>query len=103
MRNCIEPNCTDRAFGTKAKVKVRAKLWTNSTDEEDDQGSLWKSELEGKQPEELASLEAPDDGGEWCSPKRNRITRWRKREDQRPTFHYLAEDDEEQVSGGLNH
>ena len=57
----------------------------------------------GEEPEELASLEAPDDEGEWCWPKRNRIMRWRKREDQRPTFHHLAEDDgEEQALGSLN-
>ena len=37
-------------------------------------------------------------------PKLNRITRWNKREDQRPTFHNLAEDDgEEQASRSLNH
>ena len=41
--------------------------------------------------EDLASLEAPDDEGGWCWPKRNRITRWGKRENQRPTFHYFAE------------
>ena len=36
--------------------------------------------------------------------KRNRVTRRRKRKDQRPTFHDFAEDDEEeQASGGLNH
>ena len=36
-------------------------------------------------------------------PKRNRSTRWRKREELRPTFHNLAEDDEEeQASAGLN-
>ena len=58
----------------------------------------------GKVNLRLASLEAPDDEGDWCRSKRNRITRWGKREDQRPTFHYLAEDDkEEKASGGLNH
>ena len=31
--------------------------WTNSKDEEDNQGSAWESELEGEKPEELASLE----------------------------------------------
>ena len=42
------------------------------------------------------------ENGVW--PIRNRITRWRKRVDQRPTFHYFPEDDEEeQVSGGLDH
>ena len=70
-------------------------------DEEDDQGSSWESEP-GEKPEELACLEALDDEGEWCWPKRNRITTWRKREDEVPLFHYLAEDDgEEQACGGL--
>ena len=32
-------------------------------DEEDDQGSSWKSELEEEKPEELACLEALDDEG----------------------------------------
>ena len=66
---------------------------TNIIDEEEDQGS-WESETEGEKAEELASLEAPDDEGEWC---------WGKRMDPRPAFHYFAEDDEDgQVSGGLN-
>ena len=30
--------------------------WTNSIDEEDDQGSSWESEPEGEQSEELASF-----------------------------------------------
>ena len=37
---------------------------------------------------------------EWCWPKRNRITKCGKREDLRPTFHYLAEDDGEEQSSG---
>ena len=50
------------------------------------------------------SLETPDDEGEWCWPRRNRITRWRRRVRPRPAFHHLAEDDEDlQASGGLNH
>ena len=78
--------------------------WTNGIDEEEDQGSSWESELEGDKAEEPASLEARDDEGEWCWPRRNRITRWIMRMDPRPAFHYLAEDDEEeQVSGGLGH
>ena len=68
--------------------------WTNSTDEADNQGSSWETEFEEEKPEELASLEEQNDEGEWCWPKRNRITRWRERVDERPTFHYLAEDDE---------
>ena len=72
--------------------------------EEEDQGSSWKSGPEGKRAEELASLEAPDDEGEWCWPRKNRITTSGKRVDPRPAFHYLAEGDEdEHVSGGLNH
>ena len=76
--------------------------WTNRIDEEDEQSSSWESELEGEKPQEFASSEAPDDEGEWCWPKRNRTG---KREDHRPTFHYLAEDDgDEQASGSLlNH
>ena len=63
--------------------------WANRKDEEDDQPS-WEIELEGENAEELASLEAPDDEGEWCLPKksrvtrRNRITRWNRRVDPRP-------------------
>ena len=78
--------------------------WSNSTDEEDDQGSSWESELEGEITEELASLETPDAEGECCWPRRNRITGWRRRVVPRPAFHYFAEDDEEvQASGGLKH
>ena len=46
-----------------------------TTDEAEDHGSSWDSEPEGEEAEELASLEAPDDEGVWCWPKRNRITR----------------------------
>ena len=78
--------------------------WTNSIDEEDDQGSSWESEPEAEGSEELASLKAPDDEGGWFWPKGNRISCWRKRADPSPTFDYLAEDDEEEhVPGGLNH
>ena len=46
----------------------------------------------------------PDEEGEWCWPKKSRVTRWGRRIDSRPAFHFLAEDDEgEQASGGLNH
>ena len=76
--------------------------WTNKIDEEDDHGSSWESELEGKEAEELVSLETPDEKGEWCWPRRNRITRWRRRMGPRPAFHNLAEDDEDdQASGSL--
>ena len=78
--------------------------WANSIDEEDDQTSSWESEPEGKKAEELTSLETPDEEGEWCWPRKNRITRWSRRVRPRPAFHYLAEDDEgEQASGVLNH
>ena len=71
--------------------------------EEDDQGSSWETQLEGEKAEELATLETLDDEGEWCWPRRNRITRWRRR-DPRPAFHYLAEvDEDEQAFVGLNH
>ena len=74
--------------------------WTNSTDEEDDQGSSLESDLEGENAEELASLmtresgagpegtESPDGESEWT-------------QGQHVTT--LAEDENEQVSGGLNH
>ena len=39
---------------------------TNSIDEEDDQTSSCESEPEGENAEELASLETPDEEGEWC-------------------------------------
>ena len=78
--------------------------WANSIDEEDDQTSSCESEPEGEKSEEEASLETRDEEGEWCWPKKGRVTRWRRRIDSRPAFHYLAEDDEgEQASGGLNH
>ena len=90
--------------GSKGHIGVKCPYkWSNTIDEEDDQGSSLGSEPEAGEPEYVASLEALDDDGEWCWSRRNRITRWRKREEQRPTFHYFAEDDgEEQTSGGLN-
>ena len=47
--------------------------WANSIDEEDDQTSSCESEPEGENAEELASLETPDEEGEW---KKSRVTRW---------------------------
>ena len=43
--------------------------------------------------------------GEWCWPKKGRVTRWGRRSDSRAAVHSLAEEDEEgeQASGGLNH
>ena len=76
----------------------------NGIDEEDDQTSSWESEPEGENAEELASLEMLDEEGEWCWPKKSRVTRWGRRLDSRLAFHYPAEDDEdEQASRGLNH
>ena len=73
--------------------------WANSTDEEGEQVSSWESEPEGEKAEELVSLETLDDEGDWCGPRRNRITRWSRKVDPRPAFHYLVEDDEgEQTS-----
>ena len=63
--------------------------WANSIDDEDGQCSSWESELEGEWSEELMSLEAPDDEGEWRWPKRNRVA---KRVNTMPAFHYLAEE-----------
>ena len=86
---------TEETLETKAKAKARARArarakpesetrdgydcgeqghigancpykWTNSTDEEEDQGSLWENEDGREEAEELASLEAPDGEGEWC-------------------------------------
>ena len=48
--------------------------WTNCVDEEDEQVSPRESEPGGEKEEELTSLETPDDEGEWCWPRRNRIT-----------------------------
>ena len=45
----------------------------NSIDEEDDQTSSWESEPEGENAEELASLDTPDEEGEWCWPKKSRV------------------------------
>ena len=76
--------------------------WANSIDEEDDQTSSWESEPAGENAQELASLETPDEEGEWCWPKKSRVIMWGI--DSRPAFHHVAEDDEgEQASRGLNH
>ena len=48
--------------------------WANSIHGEDDQTSSWESELEGENAEELASLETPDEEGEWCWPEKSRVT-----------------------------
>ena len=76
---------TKEAVETMAKARVGVDLdfptiaeskrisWTNSMDQEDDQGSSWESESENAG--ELASVEALDEG-EWCWPRMNRITRW---------------------------
>ena len=69
--------------------------WTNSIDEEEDQGSSRESELEGEKEDEPASLEAPGPEGEWCWSRRNRITRWGKRMDPGPAFHCRADDEDE--------
>ena len=69
-----------------------------------DQTSSWESELEGENAEELASPETLDEEGEWCWPKKGRVTRWGRRIDSRLAVHFLAEEDEdEQVSRGLHH
>ena len=60
--------------------------WANSTDEEDDQVSSWESEFEEEKAEEPASLKTPDDEGEWCWSRKNRITRWSRRVDFRPAY-----------------
>ena len=63
-----------------------------------------KSEPEGENAEELEGLATHDEEGEWCWPKKRRVTGWGRRIDSRPAVHYLAEEDEdEQVSSGLNH
>ena len=77
--------------------------WANSIDEEDDQTSSWESEPEGENAEELSSLETPDEEGEWCWPKKSRVTRRRERTESRPAFHYLAEDDEDEQASRGNH
>ena len=77
--------------------------WANSIVEEGDQTSSCESDPEGENAEELASLETPDEEGEWCWPKMGRVTRCGRRIDPRPAFHYFAEDDEgKQAPGGLN-
>ena len=58
----------------------------------------WPS-LKGQNAEALASLETPDEEGEWCWPKKGRVTGWTRKIDSRPAVHYLAEEHEdEQVS-----
>ena len=63
--------------------------------------SSWESELEGEKAEELASLETPDEEGEWCWPVKGRVTRWGRRLDSRPACHHLAEDDEGEQAPGV--
>ena len=61
--------------------------WTNSIDEKAYQGSSWEREPEGEKAQELANLETPDDEGEWCWPRRNRInseSEWTKTSISRP-------------------
>ena len=36
----------------------------------------WESEPKGENAEELASLETPDEEGDWCWPEKSRVTRW---------------------------
>ena len=89
----------DAATTAESKVRIGVNYphkWANSIDEEDEQVSSWEIEPEG----ELASLETLDDEGEWCWPRRNRITRWSRKVDPRPAFHYLAEDDEGEQAAG---
>ena len=102
----IEEILESQWFPGKRSCRARSlnAKWTNNIDEEDDQTSSWESEPEGENAEELASLETPDEEGEWCWPKNIRVTRWRRRIDSRPAFHYPAEHDkDEQASRGLNH
>ena len=47
--------------------------WATSVDGEDEQVSSWEEKAE-----ELAILETPDEEGEWCWPKKSRVTRWGK-------------------------
>ena len=84
----------DTATTAESKVNCPYK-WANSKNEEDDQTSWWESEPEGEKGEELASLETPDEEGEWCWPENGRVTRWGRRTDSRLAFHYLAEEDED--------
>ena len=51
----------------RASLKVRTLKYSSSSSE---------SEPEGEKSDELASLEAPDDEGGRCWPKRSRVTRW---------------------------
>ena len=88
MKSDTATDCGEqRLIGVKCPYK-----WTNSVDEEDDQGSSWDSGLKGEKAEEHASWEALDDDGEWCWPRRTRITRWPQRVGPRPAFRDLAED-----------
>ena len=89
--------------GEQGHIRVNCPYkWANSKDEEDDQTSSWESEPEGENAEELASLETPDEEGEWCWPKKSRVTRLGRRIDSRPAFHNLAEDDEDEQTSRRN-
>ena len=89
--------------GTRARARVkpdasRMRARTHQSERPIQVGQQHKREIRPSLVvslmEELASLETPDAKGEWCWPKRNRITRLGRRVDPRPAFHFLAEDDE---------
>ena len=62
--------------GEKGHIGVNCPYkWANSIDEEDDQIPSWEREPDGENAEELASLETPDEEGEWCWPKKSSVTR----------------------------
>ena len=65
----VKPDTASTAESRHIGVNCPYK-WANSIDEEDDQTSSWESEREGENAEELASLETPDEEGEWCWPRR---------------------------------
>ena len=50
-------------------MHIEKEQWTNSIDEEEDQGSSQENEAEGEKTEKLDRLETSDDEGEWCWPE----------------------------------
>ena len=78
---------TKEALETKVRARVKPDI-APIAESKDRRGTV--------SLKEKTSLEAPDDEGDRCWPRRNRITRWEKRMDPRQAFHYFAEDDEDE-------
>ena len=103
-RASVKPETATTAESKDIGVNCPYK-WTNSIDEEKDQGSSWESvslkEKRQKSSRACRHLVTRESG---VGPEGTESPDGGKRMDPRPAFHYLAEDDEEeQASGRLSH